>query len=59
MKRSKYQNIRVRFLVKKAKELYKQGLSTRKVALMIAELWGAKRSHSWVASAVKEKVIPN
>lgn len=40
---------------KKAVSLYEQGFDVRTVAKMITELYGKKRSHTWVWEAVNEK----
>lgn len=48
MKPSEYQRKKTEELKKKAQALYKDGLSTREVGEVI------KRSHAWVALAVKE-----
>ena len=45
---NKYKKERSEKLKKKAKQLYRQGLTTREVGKII------KRSHEWVAKAVKE-----
>lgn len=49
MKLSKAQLKRIEKLKAKARVLYRQGLSTREVAAIV------KRSHAWVAEAVKER----
>jgi len=49
MKLSKAQLKRIEAKKKKARVLYRQGLSTREVAAVV------KRSHEWVAQAVKER----
>ena len=38
----------------KAVRLYKQGFDTRTAAKMLKELYGFKRSHTWVWEAVRE-----
>ena len=38
----------------KAVRLYKQGFDTRTAAKMLKELYGFKRSHTWVWEAVRD-----
>ena len=38
----------------KAVRLYKQGFDTRTAAQMLKELYGFKRSHTWVWEAVRD-----
>lgn len=47
---SKYKKIKIEKLKKEARQLYKQGLSVRRVGAIIG------KSHEWVAKAVKEKL---
>ena len=39
----------------KAVRLYKQGFDTRTAAKMLKELYGFKRSHTWVWEAVRDR----
>jgi transposase-like protein len=47
-KLSKYQLKKLEAVKRKARSLYKQGLTTREIAPLV------KKSHTWVAQAVKE-----
>ena len=57
MSRSKFQIAREDKIKEKAINLYKQGLSTRKVSKLLKELEGITRSHTWVFDVVKQAGI--
>lgn len=50
MKPSLYQQRKIAMLKKRAFSLYKQGYSTRDIGIILLP----KRTHSWVAKAIKE-----
>ena len=52
MKQSMYKQKRIVKLKKEACILYERGFSTREIAGLLSE----KRSHAWVAQAIKEDV---
>lgn len=51
---SPFKQKQVNEMKEKAVKLYRQGFDTRTAAKMLKELYGVKRSHTWVWEAVKE-----
>jgi len=49
-----YKQKQINEMKQKAVHLYQQGLDSRTVAKMLYELYGFKRSHTWVWEAVRD-----